>query len=726
MMISSMASASSLHSPQPTSIETSFLSLFETCKSMHQLKQLHCQAIKTGLFTNPSVQNKIIAFCCTSDLGDVSYARNVFDAVPEPGVFLWNTMIKGYSRVDCPRNGVSMYLSMLNRDVIPDNYTYPFLLKGFTREVGLECGRELHAHVVKFGFDSNAFVQTALVNMYSLCGQMRMARGVFDRSSKTDVVIWNVIITGYNRMKQHDETSKLFCEMEKNGVVPSSVTLVSLLSACSKLKDLEVGKRVHRYVRECKIEPNLILENALIDMYAACGEMDVALGIFDRMKKRDVISWTSVVTGFVNIGQVDLARKYFDRMPERDYVSWTAMIDGYVRVNCFKEALTLFREMQAANVRPDEFTMVSILTACAHLGALQLGEWIKTYIDRNKVKNDIFVGNALLDMYFKCGSVKKARTVFSEMPRRDKFTWTTMIVGLAINGHGEESLDMFSKMLRASIQPDEITFIGVLSACTHTGLVDKGRKLFAGMTTQYGIEPNVAHYGCIVDLLGRAGHLQEACEVIKNMPMRPNSVVWGALLAACRVHKDAGMAEMAAKQMLELDSDNGAVYVLLCNIYAACNRWDSLHQLRKLMMDRGIKKTPGCSLIEMNGVVHEFVAGDQSHPQSEEIYFKLEEMTSDLKLVGYSPDTSEVFLDIGEEDKESTLYRHSEKLAMAFGLINSGPRVTIRIVKNLRMCVDCHCVAKLVSKVYDREVIVRDQTRYHHFRYGSCSCNDYW
>ncbi|XWS11776.1 hypothetical protein CRYUN_Cryun37aG0029100 [Craigia yunnanensis] len=576
-------------------------------------------------------------------------------------------MIKGYSRIDCPKHGISMYLNMLKQNIKPDNYTFPFLFKGFNRNVGFSCGKELHGHVLKFGFGSNVFVQNALIYMYSLCGQIEMARGVFDISCKMDVITWNVIITGYNRMKQYDETSKLFDEMEKNGLVPTSVTLVSLLSACSKLRDLEVGKRVHKYIKKCDIEPKLILENALMDMHAACGEMDVAVRIFDRMKTRDVISWTTIVSGFINKGEIDLARNYFDQMPERDYVSWTAMIDGYIRVNCFKEALVLFRQMQASNIRPDEFTMVSILTACAHLGALQIGEWIKTYIDRNKVKNDVFVGNALIDMYLKCGNVSKAQRVFCEMPRRDKFTWTGMIVGLAINGHCEEALDMFFEMLRASIKPDEITYIGVLCACTHAGMVDEGRKFFASMTTKHAVEPNVAHYGCMVDLLGRAGQLQEACEVIKNMPMKPNSIVWGALLGACRVHKNVEIAEMAAKQILELDPENGAVYVMLCNIYASCKRWDSLHELRESMMHRGIKKTPGCSLIEMYGVVHEFVAGDQSHPQSKEIYLKLDNMTRDLKLAGYSPDTSEVFLDVGEEDKESTLYRHGEKLALALG-----------------------------------------------------------
>ena len=654
------------------------------------------------------------------------YACKVFRKIPRPSVFLWNTMIKGYSRIDSPKNGVLMYLDMLKSDVRPDNYTFPFLLKGLTRDIAVEFGKELHCHVVKFGFDSSVFVQNALISTYCLGGEVDMARGIFDLSCKYDVVTWNVIFSGYKRVKQFDETRKLFGEMERKGVLPTSVTIVLVLSACAKLKDLDVGKRAHRYVKECKIVPNLILENALTDMYAACGEMGFALEIFGNIKNKDVISWTAIVTGYINRGQVDMARQYFDQMPERDYVLWTAMIDGYLRVNRFREALTLFREMQTSNIRPDEFTIVSILTACANLGALELGEWVKTYIDKNKVKNDIFVGNALIDMYCKCGDVEKAQRVFREMLRKDKFTWTATIVGLAINGHGDKALDMFSQMLRASIIPDEVTYVGVLSACTHTGMVDEGREYFADMTIQHGIEPNEAHYGSMVDLLGRAGHLNEALEVIKNMPMKPNSIVWGALLGACRVHRDAEMAEMAAKQILELDPDNEAVYVLLCNIYAACNRWDNFRELRQMILDRGIKKTPGCSMIEMNGVVHEFVAGDKSHPQTKEIYLKLDEMTSDLKFVGYMPDISEVFLDVGEEDKERAVYQHSEKLAMAFGLISSGPGVTIRIVKNLRMCVDCHRMAKLVSMVYDREVIVRDKTRFHHFKHGSCSCKDYW
>ena len=342
-------------------------------------------------------------------------------------------------------------------------------------------------------------------------------------------------------------------------MLPTTVTLVLILSACSKLKDFKTGKQVHSCVNNSKVESNLVLENALIDMYAACGEMDSALGIFRNMNNKDIISWTTIVSGFTNLGETDVARNYFDQMPEKDCVSWTAMIDGYLRTNRFKEAFELFRHMQATSVKSDEFTMVSILTACAQLGALELGEWIKTYIDRNKINNDAFVRNALIDMYFKCGNVDKAERVFRKMHQRDKFTWTAVIVGLAVNGHGEKALDVFSKMLEASILPDDVTYIGVLSACTHTGMVDKGREFFLSMTTQHGIEPNIAHYGCLVDLLARAGRLKEAHEVIKNMPIEPNSIVWGALLAGCRVHREADMAEMVAKQILKLESENGVL-----------------------------------------------------------------------------------------------------------------------------------------------------------------------
>ncbi|KAF8400712.1 hypothetical protein HHK36_014012 [Tetracentron sinense] len=528
---------------------------------MKQLKQIHSHMIRTGIICNPVEQNQLIAFCCTHESGDMNYARLLFDKIQDPNLFIWNTMIKGYSRLNSAKQAALVYLEMLQRGVKPDDYTFPFLLKAFGCEIALHCGREFHGQIVKFGFDTNVFVQNALINMYSSSGQIDTAREVFDKSCKRDVVSWNAMISGYNKRKQFEKSQKLFNEMEREGVLPTPVTLVSVLSACTKLKDLEIGKRVHRYIKDFKIEPNLILENALVDMYAACGEMDCALWLFENMKARDVISWTAIVTGFENSGQLDRAREYFDRMPERDFVSWTAMMDGYLRANRFKEALEIFREMQTAKIRPDKFTMVSILTACAHLGALEVGEWIRVYIDKNKIKSDVFVGNALIDMYSKCGNVESALKVFKQMAHRDKFTWTAMIVGLAVNGHGQEALELFSQMLRASIKPDEVTYIGVLCACTHGGMVDRGREFFSSMTTHYGIEPNVAHYGCMVDLLGRAGQLREAQEVIKNMPMKPNSI---SLLehgsCSCKDYCVLKHAARAATRILSWKSINTKVH----------------------------------------------------------------------------------------------------------------------------------------------------------------------
>ncbi|CAN6442049.1 unnamed protein product [Victoria cruziana] len=689
----SLPTTTTVHHPKNRSQNPSIL-LLEKCNSIKELRQIHAQFIR----------NK------------EHY---------QPNIFTWNTIIRCYSRWNDPRAAAAVYVDMLNNGLRPDNYTFPFVLKAFNRELALDCGKGFHGQIIKYGKDSLSFVQNALIHMYCGCGRLDDARLLFDKSPERDAIAWNAMIAGYIKSKMYEEALSLFGLMRAENVMPTPVTFVSVVSACTKSRDLTWGRRIHQCIEESDIELNLILENALLDMYAACGRMDEAAEIFEQMSAKDIISWTTMVTGFTDMGKVDKARELFDQMPDRDFVSWTAMIDGYIRANRFKEALVVFREMQMENVQPDEFTMVSILTACAHLGALDVGEWIRVYIEKNNIKTDAFVGNAFIDMYSKCGCTESAKAIFDEMPQKDKFTWTAMITGFAINGYAEEALDLFSKMV-SSVKPDEVTYIGVLSACTHAGLVDKGKEYFSSMVKDHGILPTVSHYGCMVDLLGRAGKLEEALELIENMPMKPNSIVWGAFLGACRVHKNIELAEKAAKHLLDLEPENGAAYVLLSNIYAVCNRWDDVRRMRSLIADKKIKKTPGCSLIELNGIVHEFVAGDGSHPQSKAIYSKLDEMAGELKLAGYVPNTSEVLLDLGEEEKEDALHRHSEKLALAFGLISSDPETTIRIVKNLRMCPDCHSAIKIISKLYSRKVVIRDRTRFHHFRDGVCSCKDFW
>lgn len=316
--------------------------------------------------------------------------------------------------------------------------------------------------------------------------------------------------------------------------------------------------------------------------------------------------------------------------------------------------------------------------------------------------------------------------VFEKMEKKEVFTWNAMICGLGMHGRAEDAIELFFKMQKQKFRPNGITLLGVLSACAHSGMVDEGLRIFNSMEEVYGIEPGMEHYGCVVDLLGRAGLLGEAEEVMYSMPMEPSAAVWGALLGACRKHGDVELGERVGKILLELEPQNSGRYALLSNIYARAGRWDDVANVRKLMKERGVKTSTGISMIDFDGVVHEFKMGDGSHPQMKNIYLMLKNMIKRLKMEGYSPNTSQVLFDIEEEEKEAELQYHSEKLAIAFGLINTKPGTTIHVVKNLRMCEDCHSAFKLISQVYDREIIVRDRARYHHFKTGTCSCKDFW
>ncbi|GJN37321.1 hypothetical protein PR202_gb26259 [Eleusine coracana subsp. coracana] len=593
-------------------------------------------------------------------------ARALFDGTPHPAVAprwysITTTTVAGCQHDTARDRGagdaVAEYAGLLARGGRPDAYTFPSLLKAVASAA--ERAAAVHAHAVKFGLAHNDHVASALVLAYAAGGDAAAARAALgEETGAASPVAWNALISGHNRARRFVRSRRAFADMVRAGATPTPVTYVSVLSACGKAKDALLGAQVHRRVLHSGALPDLRVGNALVDMYAECADMDAAWKLFDGMRSRDVVSWTSLVSGFVRSGQVDRARELFDRMPERDAVSWTAMIGGYVQGVRFREALEMFREMQYSNVKPDEFTMVNVITACAQLGALEMGEWVRIYMSRHGINMDVVVGNALIDMYSKCGSVERALDVFKQMHSRDKFTWTGIILGLAVNGYGEEAIDMFHRMIEVSEPPDEVTFIGVLTACTHSGLVDKGRELFQVMIDKYRIAPNMMHYGCMIDLLGRAEKLKEVMETIRKMPMRPNTTIWGTLLAACRVHRNTEIGELAAERLLELDPQNSMAFTLLSNMYAKSNRWEDVRRLRHAIMEKGIKKEPGCSLIEMDGVIHEFVAGDRSHPMSKQIYSKLDKVLADLKNAGYVPDVTEVFVQVVEEEKPNVVYWH--------------------------------------------------------------------
>jgi pentatricopeptide repeat protein len=391
-----------------------------------------------------------------------------------------------------------------------------------------------------------------------------------------------------------------------------------------------------------------------------------------------------------------------------------------------QKALELFQQMQQEGVRPNSVTFVGVLNACASVIALEEGRRVHQQIIQSGLESDVFVGSSLVDMYAKCGSIEDACRVFNKMPSRDVVTWTAILGGFAMHGHGREALKHFEQMCDEGVQPDDITFVCVLSACSHAGLVDEGMCLYASMIRDYMIPAKLEHYTCMVDLLGRAGHLQEAENMVMAMPCKPQAAAWMALLGACRIHGNVGMAECVAKRILELEPENAAVYVLLSNIYAAAGNRHLCENVERQRKERGAKKQPGRTWIEVNNEVHTFVVQGQDHPQMIEIHAELQRLSGLMHNAGYVPCTELVLDDVEEEEKVSHLCHHSEKLAIAFGLINTAPGTPLRIRKNLRVCKDCHTSTKFISKIVGRSIAVRDANRFHHFEDGVCSCMDYW
>lgn len=432
---------------------------------------------------------------------------------------------------------------------------------------------------------------------------------------------------------------------------------------------------------------------------------------------------------YAECGDVASARVLFNSSDHQSIVSYNSMITACVRSNRPSEALALFRQLQTetSTLLPTDVTMLSVLSACALLGALELGKWIHDYINKNGFNSYVKVNTALIDMYAKCGSLEDAVRVFEEMDWKDTQAWSAMIVAHAIHGHGRDAIHLFDEMLREGVRPDDITLLGILYACSHSGMVEEGLGYFHSMRSEFGIMPGIKHYGCVVDLLARAGRLEEAYEFIDHLPIKPTPILWRTMLSACGGHGNVDLGKRVFERILELDDSHGGDYVIISNMCAAHGRWEDVNHIRRLMNERGAVKVPGCSSIQVDNMVHEFFSGDGKHPQSREVHRMVDEVVEKLKMVGYKSDTSKVYhVDMDEEEKELSLRYHSEKLAIAFGLINTAPGTTIRVDKNLRVCGDCHSVAKMISMVFDRKIVLRDLNRFHHFSNGSCSCGDYW
>ncbi|WJX49264.1 Pentatricopeptide repeat-containing protein [Trifolium repens] len=607
--------------------------------------------------------------------------------------------------------------------------------------------KQLHAIFIKTNKAHDPTVSTELLKL-TATSDFRdpiYALSLFDQMSQPNCFAWNTVIRAFSDSSSSNANNALliFCQMMYDGVVePNSFTFPSVLKACSVVAGLEEGKQVHGLVVKFGFVDDEFVVSNLLRMYVLCGSIEDASVLFHknvgdlsseirvrdkRRQEGNVVLCNVMIDGYVRIGKIDAARELFDEMQQKSVVSWNAMISGYAQNGFFKEAVDLFhRMMEMGDVSPNRVTLVSVLPAISRLGALELGKWVHLYAERNGVRIDEVLGSALIDMYAKCGNIEKAIQVFKRLSKTNVIAWNAMIGGLAMHGKAKDVLDYFSRMERSGVSPSDVTYIAILSACSHAGLVEKGRSIFNDMVNRAGLQPRIEHYGCMVDLLGRAGYLEEAEELITNMPIKPDDVIWKALLGACKLHKNVEIGRRAAEVLMKLAPHDSGAYVALSNLYASSGNWDGVAEVRMMMKELDIRKDPGCSWIEIDGVIHEFLVEDDSHPRAKEIHSMLKEISNKLSLVGHIQDTTQVLLKMDEEHKESLLHYHSEKIAVAFGLISTSPKTPLQIVKNLRICEDCHSSMKLISKVYQRRIIIRDRKRFHHFENGSCSCMDYW
>ncbi|PON82667.1 DYW domain containing protein [Trema orientale] len=581
---------------------------------------------------------------------------------------------------------------------------------------------QAHAALLRHGFHDHSILNFKLQRSYASLGRLDYSVALFRRTPSPNVFFWTAIIHGHAQCGLNDQALLYYTQMLIEGVEPNCFTFSAVLKVCP----LGPGKALHCQGIKFGFDSDLYVRTGLVDVYARAGDVWSAQHLFDTMPEKSLVSLTAMLTCYAKHGKLDEARLLFDVMPERDVVCWNVMIDGYTQHGMPNEALLLFRKMLRAKVKPNEVTVLSLVSACGQLGALESGKWLHIYMANNGIRINVHVATALIDMYCKCGSLEDARLVFDRIQGKDVIAWNSMIIGYAMHGFSDDALELFNGMREIGYQPTDITFIGVLSACAHAGLVSEGRDFFSSMKDEYGIKPKIEHYGCMVNLLSRAGHLEEAYELVKNMKIDPDPVLWGTLLGACRLHGNTALGEEIAEFLVRHDLANSGTYILLSNIYAAAGNWEGVARVRTLMKSSGIQKEPGCSSIEVKNKVYEFLAGDKRHPKSKEIYTMLEEINGWLKAHGYTPQTDIVLHDLGERQKEQSLEVHSEKLAIAFGLISTKPGSTITIVKNLRVCSDCHAVTKLISKITGRKIIMRDRNRFHHFVNGSCSCGDYW
>ncbi|CAK9168226.1 unnamed protein product [Ilex paraguariensis] len=662
-------------------------------KDRASIAKIHAIMISSGTFDRgTSFNGQLVASYIR--IGDIESARLVFDKSPHRAVDAYNAMIIAYSRKVCPLEVIKLYKQMNLEGARPDSSTFTLALKACTSLLDLDMGEKIRTNAVKCGYEHDMFVGSSVLNLYAKCGQMDEAMGVFEKIPGRDIVAWTTMITGFVQSGRVSDAIWIYRQMQKEGIEGDGVVMLGLIQACANIGDTKMGLSVHGHMIRRDLLIDVVVQTSLVDLYA-------------------------------KNGQLELSSRMFRNMSHRNAVSWSALISGCAQNGFVGNALELLKEMQSFGFELDLVSLMSGLLACSQVGFLKLGRSIHGYIMK-RLDLDQVLGTALIDMYSKCGFLSNGRAVFELLSSKDLISWNTMIASYGIHGQGMEALSLFLHMTETDLKPDHATFASLLSACSHSGLVEEGKYCFDRMVYEFNIKPSEKHYACLVDLLARAGRVEEARDLIDSMTTDPGIAVWVALLLGCHIHRKLLTGELAAKKVLELKPDNPGIYALVSNFYAAARKWDEFAGVRKVMKNTGMKKVPGYSVVEVHGKLHAFLMEDKSHPQYEQIAGMLEKLEHEMTAMGYIPNTEFVLHNLEEEVKVKMVCSHSERLAIAFGLLNTGLGTRLLITKNLRVCWDCHEATKFISKIVNREIVVRDVKRFHHFKDGVCSCGDYW
>lgn len=703
-----------------------------TSPSLLEIELQHCKAIKAGFISNINVGNGILHL--HAKFGSLEFAHNLFDEMLQRDALTWTILLSAYSRSGRHDMSLGLFSEMLTDEVFPNHVTLSCVLKCCINLNDFGKGREVHGWIVRNRIELDVVLWNTIMELYVKFGAFECVKRVFGKMVERDVVSWNimisahlqvgdihrsmelfrmspfrdvsswnVVINGLMQNELHMRALQLLYEMVKIGCRLNQFTFSISLVLAGMLVLPELGRQLHAQILRNGFVHDAFIRTSLIDMYNKCGKMEASKVIFSGIHKST----------------------YYDGLMSKA-IAWSSMIAGYVQNGRSEDAFELFQRMLQEGANVDKFTLTSIAAACSDTGLLEQGRQVHAFVEKLGHGFDAYLTSAITNMYAKCGSLQDAHKTFDSINCRNVVSWTSIIGSYALHGKSREAIKLYEKMLDVNIIPNAITFVGVLSACSHGGLIEEGRKYFKSMQQDYGIVPCVEHFTCMVDLLGRAGLLDQAKEFIQENNISHYSVVWRALLAACQVHNNIEMAICSSEHLSQLEPNDVGAHVLLSNTFATRRNWVEASRIRSLMQQRGLNKQAGKSWIQLKGELHTFIVGDRLHPQSDEIYSYLEKLLGRLKEMGYSSRTEMLLHDLEEEQGESALNFHSEKLAIAFGIINTPCGSPIRVMKNLRVCVDCHVAIKYISQVTGREIILRDAHRFHCFKDGKCSCGDYW